>query len=615
MNKQKITILYERLSRDDELQGPSNSILNQKLQLEEYAKANGLTPYIHIDDDGYSGTNWNRPGWQKLIAMVDADEVACIVMKDSSRMGRDYLRMGLYREMFHEKSIRLIAINDNVDTQKGEDDFTPFREIMAEWYARDTSKKIKSVFAAKGKSGKPTSSTPPYGYMKDPNDKYKWILDEPAAEVVKRIFQMAIDGLGVHTICGILHNEQIERPSYYLGTRGRGRHKNDYSEEHKFAWGSATIINILKKLEYTGCVVNLKSESASFKSKKKKHRPKKDWLIFPNSHEAIISQETFETVQKLRETPRRIDTLGEANPLTGLLFCADCGEKLYNHRKARPEKPHHNKLQNNYHCKTFKLSNSKFDTKCTPHHISTESVRNIILDVLKRTSGYVKNHEQDFLAKLQETFTIKQSETEKSSKQQLAKNEKRISELNRIFHSLYEDKALDKITEERFSEMTANYETELEEIKAQNEKLQTELNQFHTQQMNMDSFMALIRKHTHFEELTNAMLNEFVDKVIVYECVWSEGRHPENNRPMGSRSQQVDVYLKHIGKFDVPDTRTPEEIEAERIAEEKLEAKRAYSRNKTREHLKRKMAKQYSEAIPTPTPAPERKQMPKQKSA
>jgi hypothetical protein len=368
-------------------------------------------------------------------------------------------------------------------------------------------------------------------------------------------------------------------------------------------------------MDYTGCLVNLKSASANFKSKKKVSRPREEWLIFPNSHEAIIDQETFDTVQKLRETPRRIDTMGEANPLTGLLWCADCGAKLYNHRKAKPEKPHHNKLQNNYHCKTFKLSNGKFDTKCTPHHISTENVRAIILDALKRTSGYVKNHEQDFLKSLQETFTIKQGETEKSSKRQFSKNEKRIGELNRIFQSLYEDKALSKITEERFAELTASYETELVEIKAQNENLQAELNQFHTQQMNTDSFLTLIRKYTHFEELTNAMLNEFVDKIIVHECVWSEGRHPENNRPMGTRSQQVDVYLKYIGKFDVPDMRTAEEIEAERIAEEKLEAKRAYSRNKTREHLKRKQEKQSPAPIPTPTPAPEKEQVPKRKSA
>jgi len=592
MNKQKITILYERLSRDDELQGPSNSILNQKQMLEEYAKQNGLVPYVHIDDDGYSGTNWNRPGWQKLIAMVEADEVACICMKDSSRMGRDYLRMGLYREMFHEKNVRLIAINDNVDTQKGEDDFTPFREIMAEWYARDTSKKIKSVFAAKGKSGKPTASTPPYGYMKDPNDKYKWIVDEQAAVVVRRIFQMTMDGMGVHTICGILCREKIDRPSYYLGVRGRGRHKNDYSEEHRYAWGSATIGSILRKMEYTGCLVNLKSESANFKSKKKVDKPKEEWLIFPNSHEVIIDQETFDTVQKLRETPRRIDTLGEANPLTGLLWCADCGEKLYNHRKSKTEKPTHKKLTDVYCCKTFKLSNSKFATECTPHHISTENVRAIILDVLKATSGYVQNHEQAFLEKLKENSAIKQSETAKASKRQIVKNEKRVGELNRIFQSLYEDKALGKITDERFSEMTANYETEQEEIKAKNEKLQVELEQFQTQQQGTENFLTLIRKYTQFEELTNAMLNELIDKIIVYEGEWSEGRNAENGRPMGSRSQQVDVYLKYIGKFDVPDMRTAEEIAAEQIAEEKLEEKRAYSRRKTREHLARKKAKE-----------------------
>jgi P4 family phage/plasmid primase-like protien len=344
MKNAKVNILYSRLSRDDELHGPSNSIVNQQELLQEYAERNNLMPYIHIVDDGYSGTRWDRPGWQELIAKVEADEVFCVCIKDGSRLGRDYLRVGLYRELFREKNVRLIAINDNYDSNSGDDDFTPFREIMAEWYARDTSRKIKSVFATKAKSGKPTASSPPYGFIKDPNDKNKWLVDPEAAEIVKRIFQMTIDGMGVHTIAGVLAREKVERPSYYLGSRGLGRHKNDYDRENRYAWESATISIILKRMEYCGFLVNLRTSSACFKSNKKKNNPKEDWLIFENHHEAIISQEIFDTVQKLRETPRRFNSCGEVNPLTGLLFCSDCEQKLYNHRKSQTQKPTHKKL-------------------------------------------------------------------------------------------------------------------------------------------------------------------------------------------------------------------------------------------------------------------------------
>ncbi len=586
----KLTILYERLSRDDELQGPSNSILNQRQLLEDYAERNHLTPYLHIHDDGYSGTNWDRPGWQELIAKIEADEVGCLVVKDSSRMGRDYLRVGLYREMFREKGVRLIAINDGLDSSVGEDDFTPFREIMAEWYARDTSKKIKSVIAAKGKSGKPTSCTPPYGFIKDPNDKNHWLVDPEAAAVVKRIFQMAVDGMGVHHIAGVLAQDKIERPSYYLGSRGRGRHKNDYDRDNRYAWGSATIAHILRKAEYAGHTVNFRTSSASFKSKKKVNNAPEDWLIFENTHEAIVDQATFDLVQKLRKTPRRIDTLGEANPLTGLLYCADCGAKLYNHRKAHTAKPTHKKLTDVYCCSTYKLSNSKFNTQCSPHHISTEAVRGIILDVLRKTTGYVRAHEEDFLRRVRENSAIQQGETAKAHQKLIARNERRLMEIDRIYKSLYEDKALGKIDETIFTSMTEGYGQERLDLRAKTDALQAELDAFDADSVRADKFAEIVRRYTSFEELTTPMLNALVDRVIVHECNWSEGNTGEGGRPRGARTQRVDVYLKYIGSFDMPDMRTPEQMEADRIAEEKLAARRAYHREKTRLWQERKNA-------------------------
>ncbi len=585
---QKVTILYERLSRDDDLQGSSNSILNQRQLLEDYAERNGLVPFLHIEDDGYTGTNWNRPGWQELIAKVEADEVACICIKDSSRLGRDYLRVGLFRELCHEKGVRLIAVNDNFDSSLGEDDLTPFREIMAEWYARDTSKKIKSVIAAKGKSGKPISNIPPYGFMKDPSDKHHWIVDPEAAAVVKRIFDMAMDGMGIFQIAEKLKHEKVERPSYYLGVRGRGNRKTTYEQEQPYDWRNVTVADILSKPEYCGHTVNFRTSSQSFKSKKRKRNAPEEWLIFENTHEAIISQEVFDTVQKLRATVRRIDHLGEANPLTGLLYCADCGAKLYNHRRGNLDKGR-KKIQDDYDCSTYKLTTCNSLTKCTSHHISTEQVRGIILAAIRATSGYVRSHEQEFVERVREASAIKQGETVKSYQKQIAKNERRIAEIDHIYKALYEDKALGKIDGAMFDEMSAGYLEEKEILRSKTGALQKELDEWNADSVRADKFIEIVRRYTGFEELTSAMLNEYIDRVMVHEGVWSEGNTGEGGRPRGSRTQQVDVYLKYIGKFDVPELRTDEEIEAERVAEEKLERKRAYRRKKAREYKDRKI--------------------------
>ena len=588
---QKITILYERLSRDDELQGTSNSILNQKQFLEDYAERNGLTPYIHIEDDGFSGTNFKRPGWQELIAKVENDEVGCIIIKDSSRMARNYLQAGLYREMFHEKGIRLIAVNDGIDTINGEDDFTPFREIMAEWYAKDVSKKIKAAVQTKAKSGKPITHTPIYGYIKDTNDKDKWLIDPEAAEVVRRIFQMTVEGLGIGTICKILNDEKIERPSYYLGSRGRGIFKNRYDRELPYAWGSGTIIKILKSAEYAGHTVNCRTTSTNFKSKKQDKNAPEDWIIFLNTHEPIIEQATFDLVQKLRETPRKAVSCGEPNPLTGILWCSDCGAKLYNHRKSKTEKPTHTKLTDVYHCSTYKLSNQKFNTHCTSHYISTEQARDIILTAIKNTSGYVRDYESEFIERVCEFSADKRDETAKNHKKQIARNEQRISELEQIFRSLYEDKALGKINEDLFNEMTGGYTQERLELRTKSDKLQKELDECNADSVKADKFIEIVQRYTNFDELTTPMLNEFIDKVVVYEGEWSEGINPENKRPMGTRKQRVDVYLKYIGDFSVPDMRTAEQIEADRLAEEKLEAKRKYQREKVRAYTEKKREK------------------------
>ena len=435
---------------------------------------------------------------------------------------------------------------------------------------------------------------PPYGYMKDPNDKNHWLIDPEPAAIVRRIFQMTVDGVGIYHICGALAADKIERPSYYLGSRGRGRYKNDYDRDNPYTWGDGTIINILRHPEYAGHTVNFRTTVENFKSKKTKRKPREEWVIFKNTHEPIVTQEMWDTVQKLRATPRRIDHLGAPNPLTGLLFCAQCGAKMYNHRKAHLEKPTYTKLTDVYCCSTYKLSNSKFNTQCSPHHISSEAVREIILDILRKTSGYVREHEREFIEKIRDSTAIKHNDTAKDYRKQIGKSERRLNELDKIYKSLYEDKALGRIDGERFDDMASGYDRERAELKTRIAELQAGLDDYNTDSDNADNFIKLVRHYTNFEELTPGMLNEFVDKVIIHEGEWSEGRG-ENGRHRGSRSQRVEVFLKYIGCFDVPDLRTPEQIEADRIAEEKLAARRAYHRKKTRQSTERKRAAKAAE--------------------
>lgn len=592
MNTQKIHILYERLSVDDEKQGPSNSIVNQQQLLQEFAERNGLLPYIHVSDDGYSGTNWNRPGWQEVIARIEADQVSSLIIKDSSRMGRDYLRVGLYREMFREKGVRLIAVNDGIDTLTGEDDFTPFREIMAEWYARDTSKKVKSVKQAKGRSGKPLAGNPPYGYMKDPNDKDCWLPDPEAAPVVRRIFNMALEGIGPMEIARRLNADRVECPSYYLGIRQRGNWQNSFNKDKPYAWWYSMVQVILARLEYCGHTVNFRTSKTSYKSKHITKNPQEEWLIFENTHEPIIAQETFDTVQKLRGTPRRHHRHGDPHPLTGLIFCSDCGAKLYNQRGNSYLKKYSTghtcmaKPPDTYECSTYKLYQKGSGIECSSHHIRTEAVKEIILDVLRKTSGYVREHEDEFAKLVREQSVIQNGMAAKTHQKQISKNERRISELDKLITAIYEDKVKGLLPEERFVQMAENYEREQTVLKQQTADLQAELDAFNADSVRADKFVDLVRRFTQFDTLTGSMISEFIDKIIIHEAEWSEN----DGRYKGTRSQQVDVYLKYIGKFDAPDTRTPEEIEAERIALEKAERARTRSREAARRYRARQEA-------------------------
>ena len=467
----KITALYERLSRDDELTGDSNSIINQKKLLEDYAKSHGFTNCVHFTDDGWSGANFDRPNWKRMIESIESGEVSHVLVKDLSRVGRDYLQVGFYTEvMFRENGVRFIAIANGVDSDKRESsEFAPFLNIMNEWYVRDSSRKITTVLRAKGMSGAHLTNHCIYGYKKDPNDKNHWIIDEEAAEVVRRIYRMAIEGKGPYETARILALEKIERPSYYLAQRGMGNHKSNYNSTEPYAWRGNTISDILSKPEYMGHTVNFRTYKESYKDKRSKATPKEDLVIFEDTQEAIIDKETWERVQSLRKTIRRTDTIGEANPLTGLMFCADCGAKMYNHRgkagkardwagrpngKRRPDR-------DEYNCSRYDLGNQRYDTYCTTHLIRTVVVNELLLEAIKEVCNYAQNNEAAFIEQVCSASGERQKKTIKTIRQRKQRSEKRADELSRLIRKLYEDNVNGKLSDKLFEQMLHDFELEL----------------------------------------------------------------------------------------------------------------------------------------------------------
>jgi len=586
----KITALYERLSRDDEQQGDSNSIINQKSMLAEYAEKNGFANIVHFTDDGYSGGNFDRPSWKKLIEEIESGKIGTVIAKDMSRVGREYLQVGYFTEVyFKEKGVRFIAISNNIDSVNRESaEFAPFLNIMSEWYLRDASRKVKSVFKARGESGKRLTFTPIYGYVLDPNDKEKWIIDEESASIVRRIFKLTIDGKGPVEIARILSNDKIERPSYYLTTRGIvNLTRHDLSVP--YAWSGNTIARIIQKPEYMGHTVNFRTSKESYKDKRPKLMPKEDWSIFENTHPPIIDSETFDLAQRCRKVVRRTDSLGEANPLTGLLFCYDCGAKLYNHRKPKAtiyvnKKGYNCKRapQDIYACSTYSLSIRKFDKKCTQHNIRTVVVRELVLDIIKSVSGFVKSNEDEFIKQVRETSNINQTATVKSHKKRIKKEQKRIDELNTLIRKIYEDNVSGKLTDKRFELLSSEYETEQTELEQSVETLQNEIDNFDADSVRADKFIEIVKRHTNFDELTPTMIHEFIEKIIVHEAVKDDGE----------RTQRVDIYLNFIGKFDAPIPEpTPEEI----AKEESKIRKRKMHREAQRRYVERQKIKEESE--------------------
>ena len=555
MRNEKITPLYERLSRDDELQGESNSISHQKQMLEDFARRNGLPNPTHFTDDGISGTRFDRPGFLAMMEEVEAGRVEAIVIKDMSRLGRDYLKVGQVMEILRQRGVRLIAINDGVDSLKGDDDFTPFRNIMNEFYARDTSRKIRSVFKSKGMSGKHLTGTVIYGYLWDEKREH-WLVDEEAAAVVRHIFALAMEGYGPYQIATKLSEEKIEMPAVHLARYGEGVNKNKAFADI-YRWSASTVVEILKKQEYLGHTVNFKTRK-HFKDKKSHYVDESEWTIFENTHEVIIDQETFDNVQRIRGNARRYpDGFGEAHPLTGLMYCADCGGKMYVHRT------YNGKRVPQYTCGQY--GKYPIGSLCpTQHRIKAEAVLTLIADMLRAIAEYSKNDRAEFIRTVQETQAAQQTADISKKRKRLAAAQKRAGELEKLICKIYEDNALGKLPDARYEALDAQYAKEQDALNAEIAELEKAVTGYEQSRKSAEKFIALIDKYENFDTLTNTMLNEFVEKILVHERA---------RKGSQDTTQEVEIYFNFVGRYIPPALQpvplTPEEQEELRKKEER----------------------------------------------
>ena len=555
MRNEKITPLYERLSRDDELQGESNSISNQKQMLEDFARRNGLPNPTHFTDDGISGTRFDRPGFLAMMEEVEAGRVEAIVIKDMSRLGRDYLKVGQVMEVLRQRGVRLIAINDGVDSLKGDDDFTPFRNIMNEFYARDTSRKIRSVFKAKGMSGKHLTGTVIYGYLWDEKREH-WLVDEEAAEVVRRIFSLTLEGYGPYQIACKLSADRIEIPVVHLARFNEGVNRSKPVKD-PYGWGSSTIVNILKKREYLGHTINFKTRK-HFKDKKSHYVSEDEWTLFENTHEAIIDQQTFDLVQKIRSNVRRYPNgWGEAAPLTGLLYCADCGGKMYVHRT------NNGRRISQYTCSNY--TKVPCGTLCpTQHRINESAVLTLVSDTLRAIAEYSRNDRTEFIHTVQETQVAQQSADISKKRRRLAAAQKRAGELEKLICKIYEDNALGKLPDARYRALDAQYAKEQDALEIEIAELEKAVTGYEQSQKSAEKFIALIDKYENFDTLTNTMLNEFVEKILVHE---------RSRKGSQDTTQEIEIYFSFLGRYIPPSLQpvplTPEEQEELRKKEER----------------------------------------------
>ena len=528
------TALYCRLSCDDDLQGDSNSIRNQKMLLKQYADEHKLRNVRFYVDDGYSGSNFDRPDFQRMIRDIDEGKVSTVIVKDMSRFGRDHILVGYYTKYyFAEADVRFIAVYDQVDSETNpDDDITPFKNILNEMYAKDCSKKIKAVMKAKGNAGKHLATHPPLGYKKDPNDKEKWVIDERGAETVREIFSLCMNGYGPTQIARILTERKIDTPVVYFHKHGLPTPAK--LREDSEIWDQKSVARILENVEYTGCTVNFKTYKKSYKSKKRIKLPQEDWLIFENTQEVIIDRQTFDSVQKIRQCKRRPSRMGEMSSLSGMVYCADCGKRMYLCRCTTMKQAEY------FNCSTYR---KKKKNLCTSRQITVKAVETLLLDDLKRTLRFAQSQKEEFLRMLEENSEVKTKQEIKENLRKLSAAEERIKALDKIIQSLYEDKVAGILSEERYLKLSDTYETEQADLTEKAQMLKAEIEKDKKEKDEILDFLCLVEKYSSIEELTPEIIRSFVDRIIVHE------KRKEN----GHYRQEIEIVYNFIGAVEFPD--------------------------------------------------------------
>ena len=532
--EEQYTALYCRLSCDDDLAGDSNSIKNQKMLLKQYADEHRLKNIRYYVDDGFSGSNFDRPDFKRMLTDIDDGLISTVVVKDMSRFGRDHILVGYYTKYYlPEADVRFIAIYDQVDSETNpDDDITPFKNILNEMYAKDCSRKIRAVVKAKGNAGKHLTTIPPLGYMKDPDDKEKWVVDEEGAAIVKEIFSLCVKGYGPSQIARILTEQGIDTPVVHF-------HKNNLPtslklKEDSEIWSPKTIAGILENMEYLGHTVNFKSFKKSYKSRRRIDTPKEDWVIFENTQEPIIDQETFDIVQKIRESRRRPTEMGEMSVLSGMLYCADCGQKMYLCRCTTMKQAEY------FNCSSYRKQKKK---TCSSHQITVHAVTNMIRDDLKYTIKFARENKEQFLAILKSRSETKSKQEMRQALREIEESESRIKTLDAIIQSLYEDKVAGKLSEERYMKMSENYENEQETLTTKVNMLKAGIEKNKSKTNDIVQFVSLVDKYSNFEELTPEILRAFIDKVLIYE----------KQKVDGHIRHTIEIIYNFVGAVEIPD--------------------------------------------------------------
>lgn len=573
----KITALYSRLSVGDEDRdgGESNSIQNQKKFLESYARQLKLTNIRHYIDDDESGRFFDRSAYSRMIEDVENGKVGVCIMKDMTRWGRDYLQVGNAMEIFRRNNVRFIAVNNGIDSEKPDTlEFAPFINIMSEWYAKDISKKVKTGIKTKGMSGKPIATEAPYGYVKNPDNKDFWLIDEEAAEIVRLIFRLFLDGKNRNQIAVYLKNEQIPTPTFYMKDRGRGTAKSrTLNEENRYKWNKATLTRILTRQEYCGDVVNFKT-TKHFRDKRNHYVDRSQWQITENVHAPVIDRTDFENVQRILENApvKRPNGDGEIHPLSGLLFCKDCGAKMHIRIDYRNGGKRHVAFCSEYH------KGKARNPKChSPHIMDADLLMQTVADVLKKIAEYSISNRADFEALVKKSLDVQQTDRTKKQQKRVPQVTTRLEQIEKVLDKLYEDNALGVIEQDRYEQMSQKYSEEYYTLKAELAEIKEQLSAFENAGGRAQRFVKLTERYADFAELTPAILNEFISKIEVHERDQKRARYA---------IQHIGIYFNHIGKFENELTQLaePTEQEIKKMREEVEEAKKEKSRAYHREY-------------------------------